>query len=87
MLELSEVEKIDSIDKKSFTENYYKCLKPLVIKDLSSSWSAREKWTPEFFKEQHGDKQVKVYDASFVSAGKNYMSNVKTIPLSEYTVQ
>ena len=87
MLELSEVEKIDSIDKKSFTENYYKCLKPLVIKDLSSSWSAREKWTPEFFKEQHGDKQVKVYDASFVSAGKNYMSNVKTIPLSEYLEQ
>ena len=86
-LDLSEVEKIDAIDHKSFSENYYKPLKPLVIKGLSNSWSARQKWTPEFFKEQYGDKQVKVYDASFVSAGKNYMSNAKTISLREYVEQ
>ncbi len=83
-IELSEVEKIDSLDQKQFLENFYKPFKPLVIKGLSNKWAALQKWSPDFFKEQHGEKLVKVYDASFVSAGKNYMSNAETIPLREY---
>lgn len=86
-LELSEVEKVDSIDKNDFIENYYKSLKPLVIKDLTNSWPACNKWTPEFFQKHYGDKQVKVYDASFVSSGKNYMSNAKMIPFRDYVEQ
>lgn len=84
VIELAEVEKVDSLDQKQFSEDFYKPLKPLVIKGLSNKWPALQKWTPEFFKEQHGDKQVKVYDASFASAGKNYMSSVETIPLRDY---
>ncbi len=83
-LELLAVDKISSINQKEFINSYFEPLKPVVIKDLSKTWTACEKWTPDFFKEQHGDKQVKVYDASFVSAGKHYMSNVKTISLKEY---
>lgn len=83
-IELAEVEKVDSLDQKQFSENFYKPLKPLVIKGLSNKWPAVQKWTPDFFKEQHGEKLVKVYDASFVSAGKNYMSNAKIMPLREY---
>lgn len=86
-IELSEVDNLLMVDQKLFSDNYYKTLKPVVIKDLSNSWQACEKWTPEFFKEQHGDKQVKVYDASFVAAGKNYMSNAKTISFREYVEQ
>ena len=56
----------------------------MLIRDLASSWPALKKWSPEFFKEQHGDKQVKVFDSSFIAAGKNYMSRVKSIPFSEY---
>ena len=81
---LSSVDKVSSIDQDSFLASYYKPLKPVVIQELSKSWPAFKKWTPEFFKEQHGNKQVKVYDASFVAAGKNYMSKSKTIPLKEY---
>lgn len=83
-IELAGVEKVDSLDQKQFSENFYKPLKPLVIKGLSNKWPALQKWTPDFFKEQHGEKLVKVYDASFASAGKNYMSSVEAIPLRDY---
>lgn len=83
-IEYSPVDKVSTIDQAAFQESYFKPLKPLVIQELSKSWPAREKWTPEFFKNQHGEKQVKVYDASFVAAGKNYMSQAKFIALKEY---
>ncbi|MEE9160948.1 MAG: hypothetical protein V3V73_04075, partial [Gammaproteobacteria bacterium] len=70
VLELAPVEKVSLIEKKDFSDSYFKPLRPLVIKDLAKSWPALEKWTPDFFREQHGNKQVKVYDDSFVAAGK-----------------
>lgn len=83
-MELSSVDKISSIDQKEFAASYFKPLRPVIMQDLSKEWSACKKWTPEFFKEQHGEKQVKVYDASFVAAGKNYMSRAKTISFKSY---
>ena len=83
----SDVATFDSIDSKVFLDEYYKPLKPVVLKKLSHSWPAVNKWTPEFFQERHGNKQVKVYDASFVEAGENYMSNASTIPLKNYIEQ
>ncbi len=83
-LQLAAVDKVSLIDKKNFSALYFSPLKPLVIQDLAKSWPASKKWTPDFFKDVHGSKQVKIYDDSFISAGKNYMSRVKTIPLREY---
>jgi len=83
-LELSAVDKVSLINQKEFSDLYFKPLHPLVIKDLAKSWPASKKWTPNFFKNQHGNKRVKVYDDSFVAAGKHYMGKLKTIPLSEY---
>jgi len=83
-IELSAVDKVSLIGQEDFSALYFKPLKPLVIRDLAKSWPASKKWTPEFFKTQHGNKQVKVYDDSFVTAGKKYMSQLKTLPLSEF---
>ncbi len=83
-LELASVDKVSFIDSKEFSDSYFNTLQPLVIQELAKSWPASEKWTPDFFKDQHGSKQVKVFDGSFVTAGKNYMSRLKTIPLREY---
>ncbi len=81
---LSPVEKVSLIDQKNFSDSYFTPLRPLVIKDLAKTWPASKKWTPDFFKEQYGNKQVKVYDESFVEAGKHYMSKLKSISLREY---
>ena len=83
-LDLAPIEKIPLIGQEDFTRLYLKPLRPLVIQDLAKSWPASKKWTPDFFRDQHGSKQVNVYDASFVAAGNNYMSRLKTIPLKEY---
>ncbi len=83
-LKLSPIEKVSLIDQKNFSDSYFTPLRPLVIKDLAKTWPASKKWTPDFFKEQYGNKQVKVYDESFVAAGKHYMSKLKTISLREY---
>lgn len=83
-LKLSSVDRVSEIDKKQFHNAYLKPLRPLVIEDLAKTWPAYKKWSPEFFQHTFGDKQVKVYDESFVAAGDNYMSNVRTIPLRDY---
>ena len=83
-LELSPVDKVSLIEQKDFSDSYFKPLRPLVIQDLAKSWPASKKWSPDFFIEQYGNKQVKVYDDSFVAAGKHYMSKLKTISLKQY---
>lgn len=83
-LGLSPIDKVSLIDRKDFSDSYFKPLRPLVILDMARSWPALKKWTPDFFKEQHGSKQVKVYNEGFVVAGKSYMSMLKTISLKEY---
>lgn len=86
-LSLSPIDKVSTISSQDFTNTYFKPLKPLVIQNMAKTWPAVTKWTPEFFKEKHGQKQVKVYDGSFVEAGENYMSGVKTMNLSDYIEQ
>ncbi len=83
-LELAPVDKVRTIDKKDFSDSYFSPLRPLVIQDLAQSWPALKKWTPDFFKNQHGSQQVKVYDGTFVEAGKGYMSNAKLISFKDY---
>jgi len=83
-LELSTVDKVSLIEQKDFSDSYFKPLRPLVIQDLAKSWPASKKWSPDFFREQYGNRQVKVYDDSFVAAGKHYMSKLKTISLKQY---
>ena len=83
-LHLSAIDRVSVISRKDFSESYFSTLRPLVIQDLAKSWPALKKWTPEFFSETHGDKQVKVYDGGFVTAGKSYMAKAKTLSLKEY---
>ncbi len=83
-LKLAAVDAVSVVDKTEFQADYFRPLRPLVIKDLATAWPAAAKWTPEFFKEVHGHKEVKVYDASFVAAGRNYMSGVKRLALRDY---
>lgn len=86
-LNLSAVDSVDSIARDDFQRDYFSTLKPLVIKNLARDWPAFSKWTPSFFQTVHGDKSVKVYDKSFVTAGKGYMSGAKTMPLADYIEQ
>lgn len=83
-LKLADIDRVVTINRDDFLDSYFSPLRPLVIQDLAKSWPALNKWTPDFFRDQHGSQQVKVYDESFVEAGEHYMSKVKSIPLKEF---
>lgn len=84
MLKLTDVDRVTAISRKDFSDFYFTPLRPVIIEDIAKSWPALKKWTPDFFKQQHGDKQVKVYNEGFVEAGDSYMSDARSIPLSEF---
>ena len=61
-MRLQPVHVVDSISPADFRENYYIPQIPVVIKDLSKSWPAYDKWTWDYFKEIVGDKKVGIYN-------------------------
>ncbi len=61
-MRLSEVDIVDSISPADFKEQYYLPKRPLVIRNLSQSWPAYEKWNWDYFKTLVGDKKVGLYN-------------------------
>lgn len=83
-LKLLPIPRVDGISAADFRRLYLKPNRPVVIKDLASSWPALKKWTPEFFAKKHGALPVKVYNASFARPGTSYMSSLKQMSFKEY---
>jgi len=81
---LPSIPREEGITREGFQRSYLKSLQPVIIKDLSASWPAMKKWSPEYLKEKYGEKRVKVYNANFAKQGKSYMSNVDVIPFKEF---
>lgn len=61
-MKLKNVDVVDNIDGKDFQEKYYRPKLPVVIRDLSKSWPAYQKWNWDYFKEIVGDKKVGIYN-------------------------
>jgi hypothetical protein len=66
-LALSEIERVKTISKEDFYNNYVKKQKPVVIEQLTTDWPAYEKWHLNYIKEIAGDKVVPLYDDRPVS--------------------
>jgi len=60
---------------------------PAVIVDFAASWPALRRWAPERLSRRVGDRDVRVYDASFGDPGRNYMRSVDTMPFSRFLDQ
>lgn len=61
-MQLQPVDVVDNISAADFKQQYYYPQKPLVIKDLSKSWPAYEKWNWDYFKQLVGDQRVGLYN-------------------------
>lgn len=81
---LSPIDTVDTISPADFAENYLKPRRPLVIKGLTKSWPAREKWTPEYLKEVVGNKVVPLYDNSKADPSKPINAAAAEMPFDEY---
>lgn len=86
-LKFRSIDRVDGLTPERFKKDYLLPERPVVFKDFSKDWKARELWTPEFFLEHYGDNPVKVYDMNFGTPGKKYMSNLKMMSLRDYLTE
>jgi len=59
---LTPVTTVDDITPADFKENFYYPQVPVVIKNLSTRWSAYTKWNWDYLKQIAGDKKVGIYN-------------------------
>jgi hypothetical protein len=61
-LNLSQIDRVDTITKEEFLKKYFKPQKPVVIERFIEDWPAFSKWNLTYIKEVAGDKIVPLYD-------------------------
>ncbi len=61
-MQLKPVTVVDTISPEDFKKDFYRTNTPIVIKNLSKDWPAREKWNWDYFKQLVGEKEVAVYN-------------------------
>ncbi|PST84513.1 cupin [Pedobacter yulinensis] len=67
---LATVDVVEDISAADFRKNYLLPRKPLVIKGLTKTWPAREKWSAAYLKDLAGDLTVPLYDNSKADPSK-----------------
>ena len=61
-MELREIQRVENITAKEFTDNFVKPQKPVVIEKLTSDWKAYNRWNLNYIADVAGEKTVPLYD-------------------------
>ena len=83
-LNLKEIDRVDSISKKEFVENYVKPQVPVVIENLVQDWPAVRNWDFNYMREKVGDKIVPLYDDRPVDYKDGFNEPHAKMKMSEY---
>ena len=83
-LNLQEIDRVKTISKEDFIQNYFKPQKPLVIENLVGDWPAMQRWSLEYMKEIASDKVVPLYDDRPVDYKDGFNEPHATMKMSEY---
>jgi len=83
-LNLQQVERRTGLTKKEFQEEYQKKNKPVIFTDLIDDWPAKDKWTFDYLRKNHGHIMVPVFDNDFRKAGEGYLSAKKEMKFGDY---
>ena len=90
--DLTPIDIVNDISKADFEKHYLNARKPLIIKDMSKTWPAYDKWNLDYMKSVVGDKTVPLYDSSKADASRpinaaatemkfeDYIELIKTTP-------
>ncbi|WP_376696549.1 cupin-like domain-containing protein [Wenzhouxiangella sp. EGI_FJ10305] len=84
MVALTRVKQIENVDASTFQREYKQPARPVVIKRLTESWPAREKWTVQHLKERAGGVVVPLYDSKPSRDHKHQHAPAARMPLGEY---
>ena len=81
---LSPIDRVDSISREDFVNNYLKPRKPLIIRKATESWPALQKWTFDYLKETVGDVIVPLYDSSKADPSKPINASAAEMKFGDY---
>ena len=81
---LCPIEKREGLNKVEFKDYFLKTSTPVVLTDMMDNWSARQKWTLDFFKINYGHLKVPVYSSNSSKAGKHYLKADQKIYFHDY---
>ncbi len=83
-LNLRHIERVKSISKPDFIQNYLKPQVPVVIENLVDDWPAVSKWNFDYIKQKVGDKVVPLYDDRPVDYKDGFNEPHATMKMSDY---
>lgn len=83
-LNLKNIDRVKSISKSEFVQNYLKPQVPVVIENLVDNWPAVSKWNFDYIKQKVGDKVVPLYDDRPVDYKDGFNEPHATMKMSEY---
>lgn len=83
-LNLTQIERVKTITKEDFYNNYVKKQKPVVVEQLINDWPAFAKWDLNYMKAVAGDKIVPLYDDRPVSHKEGFNEAHKKMKMSDY---
>ena len=83
-LHLTPIERVKTISKEDFYNNYVKKQKPLVIEQLTSDWPAYDKWNFHYMKAIAGNETVPLYDDRPVSHKDGFNQAHAQMQMSDY---
>ncbi len=71
-IDYNAIDVVDSITRKEFEENYFKPQRPVVLRGLLKDDPAHQKWSFEYFKNEMGDMEVGIFDASMDKVERSF---------------
>jgi len=83
-LQLKSIPILEKTSREIFQTQFMKPNKPVIMKDFSESWAARKRWTLDYFKREHGDLMVPVYEDAFANTGASYTSTDRKMRFGDY---
>lgn len=82
--DLSPIDVVKDISKEDFEKNYLNTRKPLIIKNMSKSWPAYEKWNFDYMKTVVGDRTVPLYDSAKADPAKPINAAATEMKFADY---
>lgn len=82
--DLTPIDIVNDISKSDFEKHYLNARKPLIIKNMSKTWPAYEKWNLDYMKAVVGDKTVPLYDSSKADPSKPINASAAEMKFEDY---
>jgi hypothetical protein len=80
------IERRSGVSGPEFFDRYYAANEPVVLTDLMTSWKARARWSPRYFKERFGHVTVEITSGREADPDydMNFAAHSEAVTLAEY---